>query len=50
MITPLAQIHQRLCQPGYFKKFDIDLDMKVFGKPFRLKDVSTVVQGALNHE
>jgi len=34
---------------GFYKKFDIDPEMRVLGKPFRLKDVSDMVKEVLNH-
>ncbi len=33
---------------GFYKKYDIDPDMKILNKPFRLKDVSDIVKEMFN--
>ena len=35
---------------GFYKKFDVDPNMKILNKPFRLKEVSDMVKGVLNLE
>ncbi|NQU28281.1 MAG: hypothetical protein HQ528_08350 [Candidatus Marinimicrobia bacterium] len=49
MVYGLVKQHDGYASQGFYKKFDIDPEMRVLGKPFRLKDVSDMVKEVLNH-